>query len=441
MGALDFLKTKQFKQDILSLQNKNIELQKEVDIKLSITELSSLELSKNIEQKQTELSNLNNQTAEKSKEVSLLSSVVTGLNTDIDSLKQTLGLLEDNLAMQDFGIYEPHYDFATALGYKEQLTDLRREQKSMIKDKQAVSVNPNWTVDDSKAKGKKMNNNNTKAILRGFNNECEAAINKVTYSNLERIEKRIQTSFDQHNKMYEITSTRILPDYFDLKMEELYLAYEYSQKKQQEKEDLREQREKEREEKALKKEIENKQKVLNKEINHYKNVIIELQEKLLTADDSEKDSLNFQLSELQQQIDAHEKDKEALDYRLQNATAGYVYIISNIGSFGRDIVKIGVTRRLEPLDRIAELSSASVPYKFDVHALIFSYDAYQLESDLHHKFSDQRINKVNSRKEFFNIPIEDIETALTNYKDLTVDFEEVPVAEEYRESLAISSVK
>ncbi|MHC9536277.1 GIY-YIG nuclease family protein [Dellaglioa sp. BT-FLS60] len=180
---------------------------------------------------------------------------------------------------------------------------------------------------------------------------------------------------------------------------------------------------------------------MNKEIKHYKNVITELQEKLLTADESEKNSLKLQLSELQQQIDTHEKDKEALDYRLQNTTAGYVYIISNIGSFGKDIVKIGVTRRLEPLDRIAEPSSASVPYKFDIHALIFSYDAYQLESDLHHKFSNQRINKVNSRKEFFNIPIEDIKAALTNYKDLTVDFEEVPVAEEYRESLAISAIK
>lgn len=441
MGALDFLKTKQFKQDIIDLQNKNSDLQKEANLKLSITELSSLELSENIDKKQVELSNLNTQTVEKSKEVSLLSAVVTGLNTDIDSLKQTLGLLEDNLAMQDFGIYEPHYDFATAIGYKEKLTEIRNNQKRMIRDKQAVSFNPNWLVNDSKAQGRKMNNNNTKAILRGFNNECEAAINKVTYSNIERIEKRIQTSFDQHNKMYDVTDIHLLDSYFDLKIQELYLAYEYSQKKQQEKEDLREQREKEREEKTLKKEIENKQKVLNKEISHYKNMISELQEKLVNASESEKNGINLQLSELQQQIDSHEQDKEELDYRLQNATAGYVYIISNIGSFGRDIVKIGVTRRLEPLDRIAELSSASVPYKFDVHALIFSYDAYQLESDLHHKFSEQRINKVNSRKEFFNIPIEDIKMVLTNYKDLTVDFEEVPVAEEYRESLAVSSVK
>lgn len=124
-----------------------------------------------------------------------------------------------------------------------------------------------------------------------------------------------------------------------------------------------------------------------------------------------------------------------MDYRESNARAGYVYIISNIGSFGNDVVKIGVTRRLEPLERINELSSASVPFKFDVHALIFSYDAYTLESQLHQHFSAHRINKVNNRKEFFKVSIEDIEEVLVSHKNLTIDFEKMAEAQEYRESL------
>src|SRR5699024_8109211 len=123
------------------------------------------------------------------------------------------------------------------------------------------------------------------------------------------------------------------------------------------------------------------------------------------------------------------------DYRNAHALAGYVYIISNIGAFGSDVFKIGVTRRLDPLERIGELSSASVPFKFDVHALIFSYQAYQLENELHAYFDDYRINKVNNRKEFFKVPINLIEQKLAEYKDLTIDFTKDPVAEEFRESL------
>ena len=127
-----------------------------------------------------------------------------------------------------------------------------------------------------------------------------------------------------------------------------------------------------------------------------------------------------------------------MDYREENATAGYVYIISNVGSFGKNVFKIGVTRRLDPW-MINELGSASVPFKFDVHALIFSENAYQLESELHQRFSQKRVNMVNNRKEYFHISINEIEDELKKYSNLTVDFKEAPEAEEYRESLAIST--
>lgn len=127
-----------------------------------------------------------------------------------------------------------------------------------------------------------------------------------------------------------------------------------------------------------------------------------------------------------------------IDYRRANERAGYVYIISNIGSFGEGIYKIGMTRRLEPTDRIDELGSASVPFKFDIHALIFSADAPSLETALHQAFADYRVNKVNNRKEFYKIPLKEIEKLVKQYHDKTVTFEYVAPAEQYRETLKIN---
>lgn len=163
-----------------------------------------------------------------------------------------------------------------------------------------------------------------------------------------------------------------------------------------------------------------------------------MQEKIDNADDqNEVESLKSELAELQQQLDELKEKKEKLTNRAENPTAGYVYIISNIGSFGPDVFKIGVIRRLEPMDRINELGSASVPFKFDVHALIFSDDAFKLEAELHKHFAKQRINQVNSRKEYFNITIDEIKQVLEKYRNLTFDFHEVPEAEEFRESKKI----
>lgn len=237
--------------------------------------------------------------------------------------------------------------------------------------------------------------------------------------------------------MYEVVDVQMVPDYLELKKEEAQIALEFRQKKEEEKEKLREEREKGREEKQLQREIKEQRKQISKQISHYDKAISELSEKLTEVQDDEKVSLMEEIAKLKEQLADYHSKNESLDYRENNATAGYVYIISNIGSFGKDVVKIGVTRRLEPMDRINELSSASVPFKFDVHALIFSNDAYALETKLHNKFGKQRINKVNNRKEYFKISIKDIERELENYKNVTVDFHEQPLADEYKQSLAL----
>ncbi|TYV25766.1 DUF4041 domain-containing protein [Listeria monocytogenes] len=416
------------------------------DISNSKTELDSLQVK--LSDKKALILNLKKELEEENEvvreniikeaknHVSTLNDELLEMQIKKEELQKELVELPEQIELETFGFYKPKYDFATSLGYKEKLEQIRLEQKQLVTIKEAITVQKSWTVDGSAAKGRTFTNRLVKALVRAFNNECEAAINKVKYSNFLQIQKRINKSYEQLNKLNETNSIEISPVFLNLKLDELSLAFEYEQKKQDEKEQLREQREREREEKALQKEINDKKKIIDKDITHYKNMLDELQQKL-DSKDADQIDLELKITELQKKINEKETEKEELDYREAHAQAGYVYIISNIGSFGEDIVKIGVTRRLNPLERISELSSASVPFKYDIHALVFSYEAYKLEAELHQKFSSYRINKVNNRKEFFKISISDLEEELSKYESLTIDFEKIPEAQEYRESLAL----
>ena len=428
MGFLDIFRISEIKKENEELNGK---VQKLEAVLEETKVLSIVEINDYLADKEKEKSDIDN-------DIIKYKSQLDGIIREISNKRQELIDVEDEIELQECAIYEPRYDFATSLQYKEELDEVRQYQKDMIKDKSAVIYSENWTVDGSLAKGRKMTNGNIKVILRCFNSECEAAINKIKYNNIHTIEKRIQTSFNILNQAFKTAKVAITEDYLDLKFDELYLGYEFERKKAEEKEALREQREKEREEKALQKEVENKKKKINKEITHLQKLVKELNLRLAeTKDENEKNDILSQLEAANQNIKEYTDEEKELDYRLENLGAGYVYIISNIGAFGKDIFKIGVTRRLDPLERINELSSASVPFKFDVHALIFSYNAYQLETELHNKFSKNRVNKVNNRKEFFKVSIDDLEKELMKYKDLTIEFTKTPDAEEYNESLKI----
>ena len=436
------------KSQIQTALQKNKELSEKASLKLSLHEAEPIKLDKIITLKTAKLSKLSEGEkklqstfqkiiATNKSEVKELKNEISQLIDQKENIRADISDLEPDLEMSSYGLYRPQYDFSTSLEYKDTLINLREQQKAMIKDKTAVTYNPNWIVNDSKAEGRKMTRNSIKSILRSFNNECTEAINKATYSNYDRISRRITRSFEQHNKMYSVDDVAIKIDYLNLKLDELNLAFAYRQKSQEEKEILREQRAQEREEKALQREIASKRKKIDKEIKHYTQAIQELEEK--SKEEPSNQNLLAEIQKLKNELEAQQNQKTEVDYREQHATAGYVYIISNIGSFGRNIFKIGVTRRLEPMDRINELSSASVPFKFDVHALIFSEDAYKLESELHNKFTGNRVNKVNNRKEYFSITIGEVENELKKYKDMTVDFREKPEANEYRETLALEN--
>ena len=307
----------------------------------------------------------------------------------------------------------------------------------MIKNGTAGRIITPMLLDNSKSKGKAMQNQLIKAALRGFNGEADALLVKVSVVNVDNKIKALRKVFEQLNKMYSRNLIEITYPYLDLKIEELRLAAEYELQKQEEKELLREQREKEREDKKLQAEIKAKRKQLEKDRDHFKNMVAKVTELLKEAKNDEVDELRRQLAEYQDKLSELDEIEEDIDYREGHATAGYVYVISNIGSFGEDVYKIGVTRRLEPLERIRELSSASVPFQFDIHALIFSEEAFALETELHNQLSQYKVNKVNGRKEYFKVPFAIIKDILDTHKELTVELTENAEAFEYRQTKAI----
>ncbi|WP_251547919.1 DUF4041 domain-containing protein [Limosilactobacillus caecicola] len=438
MSLLDIFKVGTYKSEISELQRKNAELQKIADLKMTASQMEPVELEKLIDEKRKQLEETKSSLDKESASLESLNIELQALQVRLAEAKKDLVSVDEEVQLESYGLYKPRYDFTNSAVFKERLQQVRQEQKQMIKDGTAGLVFRPMLLDNSKSKGRAMQSKNIKQLVRSFNVECEAAVNKVTKANIESIEKRINRSFDQLNRLNEPNGVRLTDDYRDSKLDEAHIALEYALKKEEEKDILREQREREREEKQLQRELAAERKKYEKDEQHFIKAESEVQQKISEAsDDEEINSLKSQLAELQQKLAEIQEHKEKLDHREENPTAGYVYIISNIGAFGENVFKIGVTRRLDPMDRIHELGSASVPFPFDVHALIFSDDAFKLEASLHEHFAKDRVNQVNKRKEYFNITISDIKQALEKYKDLTFDFNEYPIAEEYRDSQKI----
>ena len=229
-------------------------------------------------------------------------------------------------------------------------------------------------------------------------------------------------------------------NYLELKLEMLNLMHQYQVKLEQEKEIQKAIREQMIEEEKVRREIEAEKKKIEKEEKQFNSELSKLMGYLSQSqDDIQKQLYLDKINELNEKIVLLEKDKENVLQRETNTRAGFVYVISNIGSFGENIYKIGMTRRLEPMERIDELSSASVPFNFDVHAMIFSEDAPALETALHNAFRSNEVNRVNHRKEFFKVSLEDIERVVKENYSAVAEFTLVASAEQYRESLRLEN--
>lgn len=312
-------------------------------------------------------------------------------------------------------------------------------KKLEMREKDLVSLEKVKIFNDSKD-NKKHQNAQAKQIIRLFNAETSQLINNVNGKNIESMQNKIFKSFEGINKIFETDNVRIPEALLDIKLEMLDLKHKLKIKQEDEKIVRREERARMKEIQQAEKEMEKKLKDLDKDIKHHNNEIKKLTKYLNNTNlQVEKELYIEKIKELDESLKNLSSERENIEDRKENAQSGFVYVISNIGSFGENVYKIGVTRRLEPMDRINELSSASVPFEFDVHALIFSENAFELESKLHDHFKKYKVNKVNGRKEFFKVNIDEIKDKILSEHNNTVQFTDEPKAVQYRETLRLTS--
>ena len=384
--------------------------------------------------RQTE--NFQNQIIESKEKLKLLKEKYLTAKEIFEDLTHQNNLLKDSLDIAEFGVYEPHFDFETSVDYKEKIIQNKEKQKAFIKNETAAICNTPWTVGDSRKQGEIMVRKAIKLTLRAFNGECDSLISRVRWNNIEQYEKRIEKTFDAINKLNSKQDIHIQKKYLQLKIDELRLTHEFELKKYEEKEEQRQIREQMREEEKARRDFEKAQKEAEKEEKLLQQAMKKAQEEISKASEEERAKYEAQLIELQGRLkEAEEKNQRAISM-AQQTKSGHVYVISNLGSFGENIYKIGMTRRLEPLDRVNELGDASVPFKFDVHAMIYSKNAPELENQLHKTFNKNRLNFVNLRREYFDISLDEIEkVVLENHGE--IEFIKEAEAKEYRESLII----
>ncbi|MCC9622323.1 DUF4041 domain-containing protein [Thalassospira sp. MA62] len=443
-------------QDIMNARQNREEVErltKEIErIELTKEEVRYIDLKKEIEniEKQNEVKQ-EQLHAELDKFKKGIEKERSSLEKEVETLKRTrdqLGLsineYEGRLSAIEHGLYSPpRYlkDEDTSEMLKARLDAVRSKQKALIKEKRATTHPSAYTVDGDKKKGKEFVNDTIKLILRAFNNECDVIIASVKHTNHDRSIDKIAKSFKQLNSLTDMQSVFMTDEYLKLKLQELQIMHMYRVKKQEEKEEQQAIKEQMREEARVLKEIEEARKKVEKEEAHFKAALLAARTKIENASESERTALEAKIVELEAKLQEVEEIKSDIENRERNTRAGYVYVISNIGSFGEHVYKIGMTRRLEPLDRIRELGSASVPFTFDIHAMIFSEDAPNLENKLHKRFADRRVNQVNFRKEFFKVNIDEVADVIKQEFDQTLEITKLAQAEEYNRTLQINSEK
>lgn len=336
---------------------------------------------------------------------------------------------EETQILQEVGVYEYRHPLTDAAAYQGQLKQLQDSIKTMArKDGGAVSGDHTWTVNGSAAQGRKMVGETGKLMLRAYNAEADNLVRGLKPYKLDSATARLTKVRETITRLGRTMGIDISPAYHQLRVKELELTADYLAKKEEEKEREREERERLREERKAQQEMERERKRLEKEQAHYLNALKALEAK---GDEEAATRLREQLVEIEKAI-------EDVDYRAANIRAGYVYVISNIGAFGEDVVKVGLTRRLDPLDRVRELGDASVPFRYDTHALFFAEDAVGIEQQLHERLAAHRINRVNLRREFFRVSPSEVKTHLLDLAGDILEFTDVPEALEYRQSLNLA---
>lgn len=407
-------------------------------------------LDASLKQKQKSLDQLNTQTAglqemetqretiERSfSELPSKQKAIEDLEETLEELKSELSLYTDMESYVDYGFYPlPTYGETTSGAYNEQLKSIRQEQKEMLRDATAYTAPYDIEITGNAVHDKKLLKNQGHLLISVFNSECDYLISKVSSKNYEATITRIEKLAESLERRLLSLEIGINLNYVESKMQECAVYYQYICQKTAEAEEQREIRAQIREETAAEREIEKAIRDSEKEEDILQQAMTKVRKEMAYASAEQKMRYEFQLEELTERLAQAEFRRERALSMAQQTKRGFVYIISNIGSFGEDIYKIGMTRRLEPLDRVKELSSASVPFAFDVHAMIYSEDAPALEKRLHNHFDLASVNKVNSRKEFFEITLSEIRDYVED-AGLKTRWTMAADATEYRQSMLI----
>jgi hypothetical protein len=354
-------------------------------------------------------------------EISSLSKIYVELQKKYAEDRSKLKGFEEIIDTHNLGVgtidvtaYKPLYKTRDVSELERELERVKAKGKDLVSAKQAcISRLPeNIAINGRKGAAKTFVNREIRLRIRCLDNEVRAAIAAVDWNNISRLVERVKQKFQEINEESKLVKIFLEKEYLDIKLLELRLNYEIKQLKAELKEEEREERqrlrEEARDEERVKKELE---KVERDRARMEKLVESELA-KISEATDAQKERLAVH----QKELDLLRAKEVRAKSMAQQTRAGYVYIISNSTSFGDGVCKIGMTRRLDPNDRVKELGDASVPDLFTVHAFIYTEDAPGLEKYLHDKFNDQRVNLVNRRKEFFILEPGEVISALNGYE-------------------------
>ncbi|QQQ78835.1 DUF4041 domain-containing protein [Saccharothrix sp. 6-C] len=373
---------------------------------------------------EAELRGLRSAVEQVEKEGATLAESRRRLVAEVDAWRARLVETRELALLQEVGVYEYAHPLDDALAYKSALDEVKQQVKSAAKD-DAVACQVDWAVNGSLKEGQKLGRDIAKLMLRAYNAEADNAVRAVKPHTREAVKKRLTTTRDTIGKLGALMRIVISPDYHRLRLREIDLTADYLVKVEAERDAARAERERLREQAKVMKEIERERARLAKERSHYATVVAKLEAK----GDAEG------LARAREQLAAVDDAITGVERRAANVRAGYVYVISNVGAFGPDVVKIGMTRRLEPMDRVRELGDASVPFRFDTHALFFSEDAVALETALHQRLTHKRVNMVNPRREFFYATpaeVRDLLVALGD--DHVLEYNDTAEAVEWRAS-------
>lgn len=333
--------------------------------------------------------------------------------------------LNDAVVLQDVGIYRYHHPLEAAAAYKERLSEIDGRAADLVKTGRAIVKSELFTFNNSLAQGRRMTDDLSKLMLRAYNAEADNSVRSLRAGNVVTAKRRMDATRTAIAKLGRMMEMQISDEFHALRFEEIELTSDWLMKKQEEREEQREERARLKEENRVAKELAEERARLDKERAHLLNALSVLEQQGQSDPD-----LIGRLSAIDAAIEQN-------DFRAANIRAGYVYVISNEGAFGKNVVKIGLTRRLEPADRIAELSGASVPFRFDTHTLYFSEDAVTLENELHKHFADRALNRANARKEFFFASPSEVRDVLLEKVGNLLEFTETADAMEYRQSVGL----